>query len=250
MGLGALLLIGALAAVTVWATGVSRYETTGTVIQTSPAFSCPGDPALGDVFQGETVTVIGRQSAEWLVIDDERGPGDASFVSSPAIDLDGDLSLLAEFTCEPGGVPVAVEDTTTLPPEETTLVTTPNTTVVAIETTVVGTTATVAGGPGTTRPRSATTTTRPTGPTTTLPFPVSPPPPTTTTTRPPTTTTTRPPTTTSTTVASTTTTTTVHDRPRAAPPRLPKTRAPRPPRCPKKRLLPPETGRSTYRDDV
>ena len=94
MGLGALLLIGGLAAVTVWATGLSRYETTGTVIETAPAFSCPGDPALGEVFQGETVTVIGRLGVEWLVIDDERGPGDASFVSSTAVDLDGDASLL------------------------------------------------------------------------------------------------------------------------------------------------------------
>ncbi len=213
MGLGALLIVGALVAAAFWAGGLDRYETTGTVIETSSAYSCPGDPPLGEVFQGETVAVIGRQGGDWVVIHDQRGPGDASFVSASVVVIDGDARQLSEFVCDPSGAPVAIEDITTLAsaPESSAGQTTPSTGIDGVETTVAGSTATVSGAPGTSRPGSTTTTTRPRVTTTTLPFPVAPPPSTTTTTRPPstsTTSTTAVPTTSSTTTTTQPTTTT------------------------------------------
>ena len=209
MVLGALLIVGALVAAALWARGLDRYETTGTVIETSPAHACPGDPPLGEVFQGETVAVIGRQGGDWLVISDRRGPGDASFVSASVIVVDGDVGQLSELVCDPSGAAVAIEDTTTLAaPDSSTAATTPSTALEGVETTLDGSTATVASAPGTSRPRSTTTTTRPRVTTTTLPFPVAPPPSTTTTTRPTTTSTTTTTQPTSTTTAPSTTTTT------------------------------------------
>ena len=210
MGLGALLIVGALVAAAVWARGLDRYETTGTVIETSPAHACPGDPPLGEVFQGETVAVIGRQGGDWLVVSDQRGPGDASFVSASVIVVDGDAGQLSELVCDPGGAPVAIEDTTTLgaAPDSSAATTTPSTALEGVETTLDGSTATVASAPGTSRPRSTTTTTRPWVTTTTRPFPVAPPPSTTTTTRPTTTSST-----TSTTAATTTSSTTTTTQP-------------------------------------
>lgn len=210
MGLGALLIVGALVAAGVWAAGLDRYETTGTVTETSPAHACPGDPPMGEVFQGETVAVIGRQGGEWLVIRDQRAPGDASFVSASVVVIDGDAGQLSELACDPSGAPVAIEDITTLAsaPESSAATPTPSTAIEAVETTLDGSSATVASAPGTSRPRSTTTTTGPRVTTTTLPFPVAPPPSTTTTTRPTTSSST-----TSTTAATTTSSTTTTTQP-------------------------------------
>ena len=77
LGLGALLILAGLVAGFSWLSGLAGYQTTGTVIETSPVYGCPGEPELGKVFAGESITLIGRSPDQvWLAVRDRRGPGD------------------------------------------------------------------------------------------------------------------------------------------------------------------------------
>ena len=130
MGFGALLLGAALIAGFSWLSGLSSYETPGTVIESSPVYACPGGDRLGEVFEGEAITVIGRSPDQiWLVLRDNRGPGNRAYVLQSAIKVEGDLTLLSTRECQPGdGQPIAAGQT--IPPGEssTTVSTIPTTT--------------------------------------------------------------------------------------------------------------------------
>src|SRR3970040_889595 len=75
LGLGALLIGATLIAGVVWLSGLSGYETTGTVTNSSPVYACPGEPELGELFEGETITLIGSSPDRmWLVVLGGGGP--------------------------------------------------------------------------------------------------------------------------------------------------------------------------------
>jgi hypothetical protein len=188
MGLGALLLGAALIAGFTWLSGLSGYETPGSVSESSPVYACPGGPPLGEVFEGEAITVVGRSPDQtWLILRDTRGPGNRVYVLQSAIKVEGDSSLLTSRECQPGdGQPIAAGQT--IPPSEST------TTVATIPTTTIPGETTTTGVDATTHARRPRRTTASPGTTTT-----------TTTTRPGVTTTTRPGQTTTTHGATTTT---------------------------------------------
>lgn len=207
-----------------WIGGLVGYETPGMVSQGGPIFGCPGELALGEVFKGETVQVVGRSDNDlFYALRDERGPDDIVYAEVPAVTNVDDAERLPTRSCEPRDDAVVLAAATTLGVDDsipTTTTTTPTTMAGDVGTTtipVVGPGVTVGRPPrrGTSTPGAPTTTTPPStaptspGPTSTEP-PVSP-----TTTRPPappstnpsTTTTTRPPTTSSSTTSTTSTTT-------------------------------------------
>ncbi len=91
MGLGALLLGALLIAGFTWLSGLNGYEAPGSVTGSSPVYACPGGPQLGEVFEGEAITVIGRSPDQtWLILRDARGPGNRVYVLESAIRVDGD----------------------------------------------------------------------------------------------------------------------------------------------------------------
>ncbi len=120
MGLGALLLGAALIAGFTWLSGLSGYEAPGSVIESSPVYACPGGPQLGEVFEGEAITVVGRSPDQtWLILRDARGPGNRVYVLQSAIRVDGDLTLFSSRECQPtDGQPIAAGQT--IPPGEST----------------------------------------------------------------------------------------------------------------------------------
>ena len=115
MGFGALILGAALIAGVTWLSGLSDYETTGRVTAGSPAYACPGGPELGEVFEGEEVILIGRSlDRAWLVVRDERAPGNQAYVLESVVETDGDVTLLSTRECDPSdGQPVAAGESTT-----------------------------------------------------------------------------------------------------------------------------------------
>lgn len=162
MGFGALLLVVGLVVGFVWLSGLSGYETTGTVTQGSPGYGCPGGPELGELFEGEKVALIGRSPDRvWLVARDDRGPGNAVYVFESVVAPEGDVTLLPTRECEPSdGQPVAAGQTTTISPGVSSssvgdVTTTPS------DTTLTGVTVTSGGsgftGTSGTTPRTSTT---------------------------------------------------------------------------------------------
>jgi hypothetical protein len=186
LGLGALLILAGLVFGFTWLSGLAGYQTTGTVSETSPVYGCPGEPELGKVFAGESITLIGRSADQvWLAVRDQRGPGDTVYVLASVVEVDGDASLFSARECQPSAVlPVAIDQTTLGGSPASTGVVATTTTPTASTFTETTATSDDSGLPGTTgaNPRNPTTTT------TTFPFPVAPPP-STTTTQPTTTTT-------------------------------------------------------------
>lgn len=238
-----LLGIGAVFAVT-WIGRLAGFETTGTVIEGTPIFGCPGEPEVGVLFSGETVELVGRsEDAAWFAVRDARGPGNVVYADAVRISPGEDAERLSVRSCDPRAADeVAAASITSVIGQETTTtgatITTPTTTTPG-ETTTTSLTTGAGGGrpprrnapsPGTitttttttTRPGVTTTTTRPgtttttrpgstssststTSTSTTQPTTTSTSTSTTTTTEPPTTTTTEPPTTTTTEPPTTTT---------------------------------------------
>ncbi|MDP9143265.1 MAG: hypothetical protein M3N43_00940, partial [Actinomycetota bacterium] len=192
MVLGVVLLgVGAVFAVA-WIGRLAGFETTGTVIDGTPLFGCPGEPEVGVLFSGETVELVGRsEDGAWFAVRDDRGPGNVVYADALRISPEKDADRLSVRSCDPRDADEVAAASITSDPGQTTTTTsgttTTSTTTTPGETTTTGP-ATGAGGsgrpprrntpsPGTTT-TTTTTTTRPGG--------------TTTTTRPGTTTTTRP----------------------------------------------------------
>jgi hypothetical protein len=230
MGVAVVLLgIGLVFAVS-WVGRLLGVEVTGTVSQETPVFGCPGEVALGVLFTGETVQLVGRtDDGGWFVVRDERGPGDLVFADAAAIEAGDDQGRLRARSCDPrrpdevaaaevtattaigtsSTTGTSLAPTTTLPGITTTIVTGPTsgrpprrpTSSPGTTTTTTTTTTANPGTPTTPTTTPRTTTTRPGTPTTSTPTTST----TTTTTTQPTTTTSL---TTTTTTATTTTTTT------------------------------------------
>jgi hypothetical protein len=163
LGLGALLILAGLVAGFTWLSGLARYQTTGTVSETSPVYGCPGEPDLGKVFAGERITLIGRSPDQvWLAVRDQRGPGDTVYVLASVVEVDGDASLFTARECQPLDVlPVALDRTTLADSSTSTgavVATTTPTVSTLTEATVTSNGSGIPGTAGTT-PRNPTTTT-------------------------------------------------------------------------------------------
>jgi hypothetical protein len=210
----AVVLLGVGVAVAVpWIGGLAGYESPGTVIEGVPVMGCPGERAIGELFRGETVQVVGRSDdGLFYALRDERGPGDVVYAESRAIGAVEEPSRLPIRSCKQrDDVEVLAAATMIGPGDPPPTSTAAPTTEGAIVTTTTSTTPGVTMGRpprrGTTSPGTPTTTSPPTTAAPGTTGPTSPPPPgSPTTTGPPGTTSST--STTTTTMSSTTTTTT------------------------------------------